>query len=185
MGTLRKYNLSQCPCEYFFETGTGLGSSLKHALHNGDFKKIFSTEIHSNTAAKAQLLFKKYRNVEIRNEKSTISLGKILPTLSKTDSILFFLDAHFPGEVSKGFKYENNEPNSLTMPLKEELKIIKSIRRKINHLSVLPTTFHYFLLCQSSSYSPPVQSPSTVLQLPFPLKRYHGTLAQIKRYTIH
>ena len=119
MGTLRKYNLSQCPCEYFFETGTGLGSSLKHALHNGDFKKIFSTEIHSNTAAKAQLLFKKYRNVEIRNEKSTISLGKILPTLSKTDSILFFLDAHFPGEVSKGFKYENNEPNSLTMPRKK------------------------------------------------------------------
>ena len=128
MGTLRKYNLNKCHCEYFFETGTGLGSSLRHALHNGNFKKIFSTEIHSDTAVKAQLLFKKNRDVEIRNENSTIALKKILPTLSKSDSILFFLDAHFPGEVSEGFNYESNVPNSLTMPLKEELKLIKLIR---------------------------------------------------------
>ena len=54
MGTLRKYNLNKCHCEYFFETGTGLGSSLRHALHNGNFKKILILEIHQTTPEKEE-----------------------------------------------------------------------------------------------------------------------------------
>ncbi len=36
MGTLRKYELKTADCKVFFETGTGLGHSLLHALDNGN-----------------------------------------------------------------------------------------------------------------------------------------------------
>lgn len=128
MGTLRKYNLKHSGCDHFFETGTGLGSSLRHAVHNGNFKRIFSTEIHTETALKAQELFKENYAVEIKNENSTVALKKILPGLKSSEPILFFLDAHFPGEVCEDFSYDENIHNNITMPLKEELKIIKSLR---------------------------------------------------------
>jgi hypothetical protein len=128
MGTLRKYDLSSCGCIYFFETGTGLGASLRHALHNGRLKKLFSTEIHEQTAIKAQALFQNKPAVEIINENSTIALKKILPLLDPYKPILFFLDAHFPGEVSENYSYDQNVHDDVTMPLKEELKIIKTLR---------------------------------------------------------
>jgi hypothetical protein len=128
MGTLRKYDLSSCGCVYFFETGTGLGASLRHAIHNGRFTKLFSTEIHKETALKAQALFQSKPAVEIRNENSTIALKKILLSLDPLEPILFFLDAHFPGEVSENYSYDKNIHNDITMPLKEELKIIKALR---------------------------------------------------------
>ena len=137
MGTLRKYNLENSGCDHFFETGTGLGSSLRHAIHNGNFKRIFSTEIHSETASKAQELFKSNPAVEIKNEISTVALNKILPSLNPSESILFFLDAHFPGEVCKDFNYLENIHNNITMPLKEELKIIKSLRSRADDILII------------------------------------------------
>jgi hypothetical protein len=128
MGTLRKYDLSSCGCVYFFETGTGLGASLRHALHNGRFKKLFSTEIHKQTALKAQAIFQDKPAVQIINENSTIALKKILPLIDPLEPILFFLDAHFPGEVSENYSYDQNIHDEVTMPLKEELRIIKTIR---------------------------------------------------------
>lgn len=128
MGTLRKYDLSSCDCVYFFETGTGLGASLRHALHNGRLKKLFSTEIHKQTALKAQAIFQDKPAVEIINENSTIALKKILPLIDPFEPILFFLDAHFPGEVGENYSYDQNIHDDVTMPLKEELKIIKTLR---------------------------------------------------------
>ena len=42
--------------------------------------------------------------------------------------ILFYLDAHFPGEVSNGFNYRNNIHDETSFPLINELNLIKQIR---------------------------------------------------------
>jgi hypothetical protein len=132
MGTLRKYKLNTSGCDIFFETGTGLGHSLKHALENGNFNELYSTEIHEETAKKAQKLFQNYSKnipkVNVLNTNSIDGLNQVLPTINKNQKILFYLDAHFPGEVSSNYSYEGNIPNNLTMPLKEELELIKKLR---------------------------------------------------------
>lgn len=128
MGTLRKYELKTANCKVFFETGTGLGHSLLHALDNGNFDLLYSSEIHDATANRAQELFKKNKNVEILNMSSLSALRSILEKISPETPILFFLDAHFPGEVEAGFSYASNVPSSTSMPLKDELELIASVR---------------------------------------------------------
>ena len=128
MGTLRKYELKTANCKVFFETGTGLGHSLLHALDNGNFDLLYSSEIHADTANKAKEIFKKNKNVEILNMTSLSALRDILIKISPETPILFFLDAHFPGEVEDGFSYSSNVPSSTSMPLKDELELIATFR---------------------------------------------------------
>lgn len=128
MGTLRKYELKTANCKVFFETGTGLGHSLLHALDNGNFDLLYSSEIHDATAKRAKECFKKNKNVEILNMISLSALKNILINISPDTSILFFLDAHFPGEVEDGFSYTSNVPSVTSMPLKEELELIATFR---------------------------------------------------------
>jgi hypothetical protein len=128
MGTLRKYELKNADCKVFFETGTGLGHSLLHALDNGNFDLLYSSEIHDATANKAKELFKKNKNVEILNMTSLAALKNILINIIPETPILFFLDAHFPGEVEDGFLYSSNVPSGTSMPLKDELELIASVR---------------------------------------------------------
>ena len=117
MGTLRKYELKTTRCKVFFETGTGLGHSLKHALDNGDFSRLYSSEIHEKTAERATDKFKHHPNVSIINSDSLSALHQVVPTIPKEEPILFFLDAHFPGEVEAGFDYQQNFPSDQTLPL--------------------------------------------------------------------
>jgi len=137
MGTLRKYELNTADCHIFFETGTGLGYSLRHALENANFIQLFSTEIHEKTAKRAQDLFKKTPEVTVLNTSSITGLNKVLPTIDKNKKILFYLDAHFPGEVSSGHSYDANIPNNLTMPLKEELEVIIKLRPNSNDIIIV------------------------------------------------
>lgn len=112
----------------FFEAGTELGHSLKHALENGTFSELYSTEIHDATASRAKEYFSKNEIVHILNMDSLSGLKAVLNKIPLGSPIFFFLDAHFPGEVEVGFSYADNSPNSLTMPLKEELILISSLR---------------------------------------------------------
>jgi len=137
VGTLRKYKLNTADCDIFFETGTGLGYSLKHALENANFNQLFSTEIHVKTAKRAQNLFKKNPKVTVLNTNSVTGLNKVLPTIDKNKRILFYLDAHFPGEVSSSHSYDVNVPNNLTMPLKEELELIRKLRPNSNDIIIV------------------------------------------------
>jgi len=73
MGTLTKYRLDNSDCEIFFETGTGTGASLQHALDAGNFDKLFSCEIDPNTYNKVDKIFSKFENVEILNKDSISS----------------------------------------------------------------------------------------------------------------
>jgi hypothetical protein len=128
MGTLPKYELKTANCKVFFETGTGLGHSLLHALDNGNFDLLYSSEIHDATANRAKECFKKNKNVEILNMTSLVALKNILINISPETPILFFLDAHFPGEVEDGFSYSSNVPSGTSMPLKDELELIATFR---------------------------------------------------------
>ncbi len=128
MGTLRKYEMKTSLCKVFFETGTGLGHSLQHALDNGNFDNLYSTEIYKETANRAIIKFKKYKYVQILNTNSITALAATLPTIPPDVPILFFLDAHFPGEVEQGYDYATNDPSSLNLPLEEELCLIKKLR---------------------------------------------------------
>ena len=58
------------------------------------------------------------------------ALRRVLPKVARTDRILFFFDAHFPGEGDKqAFKgYLAAEPAELKLPLEEELKLIRELR---------------------------------------------------------
>jgi hypothetical protein len=128
MGTLRKYDLSSAGCKVFFETGTGLGHSLKHALDNGQFEKIYSTEIHEPTYLRAKNFFSRHKKVQILNKDSATALDEVLKEIPLSVPILFFLDAHFPGEVEGGFEYSHNHVSNISMPLKVELELISRVR---------------------------------------------------------
>jgi len=128
MGTLRKYDLQHTGCQVFFEIGTGLGHSLKHALDNGNFSTLYSSEIHAATAVRANELFAPHPHVHILHSDSITALGSILRQVPPTTPIFFFLDAHYQGEVEIGYNYSENTPNGTTMPLQEELQLIRQLK---------------------------------------------------------
>jgi len=138
MGTLTKYDLSGTDCAVFFETGTGHGYSLCHALNSGkSFEKLYSIEIHRPTARRAQRKFSKYNKVEILCTDSISALKLVLPSIPIHKPIFFFLDAHFPGEVESGFEYEKHTPTQVSMPLEEELNLIHTARPSSNDIIVV------------------------------------------------
>ncbi len=138
MGTLRKWELKDNGCNIFFETGTGTAASLEHALNNGKFDKLYSVEINTETAEKAKKKFNKNNKVTILNSDSISALKLILPKLNNDDKLFFFLDAHFPGEVSSHFDgYDKENFDHISLPLEEELKLIKSIRPETDDIIVV------------------------------------------------
>jgi hypothetical protein len=129
MGTLTKYDLRKIPCDIFVETGTGSGASLLHALHSGRFRKLFSVEIHRESADKASELFSKHSQVKIYNSDSESALRNIFKQVESSDCLFFFLDAHFPGEFGAHFKgYGDSVPDRITLPLEHELDLIQQHR---------------------------------------------------------
>jgi hypothetical protein len=129
MGTLRRFDLTHFACDVFFETGTGTGGSLAYAHEAGNFSRFYSVEIHAETARFAQIRFANAGNTKIINSSSASALDSYLDEIDLGSPILFFLDAHFPGEASKDFGgYKYSEPRELKLPLANEVKIIKHRR---------------------------------------------------------
>ena len=137
MGTLRKYRLEESKCEYFIETGTGLGHSLLHAAKQRTFKTLHSSEIHKQTYKEAIHRFSKFDNVFIHNQSSSNFLNNVLPKIPSDKTCLFYLDAHFPGEVSSNYDYKKNIINETSFPLKDELNIINKIRPKSKDIIIV------------------------------------------------
>ena len=129
MGTLTKYDLSQVPCNVFIETGTGSGGTLRHACENGHFERLYSVEIHEESAQKVQAKFANMDNVKIYNATSSDALQDIFTKLKPSDKGFFFLDAHFPGEYAADFPgYDHLVMDKLALPLEEELEMIRNAR---------------------------------------------------------
>ena len=129
MGSLHNFILEDIACSVFFETGTGTGASLEYASDHKQFRKLYSTEIHAPTAEKAAAYFAAKPHVTVLNLDSKTALRQVLPTIAKTERILFFLDAHFPGEVASDFKGRTApEDLALKLPLEQELELIRDLR---------------------------------------------------------
>ncbi len=138
MGTLRKYSLANLPCNIFVETGTGTGGTLKHALQSEVFEKLYSVEIHKESADQVSKELSSFEHVKIFNSTSVDALKKIFKLLKPSDRAFFFLDAHFPGEFSKSFSgYDGITINKTTLPLEEELELIKLHRGSCEDIIVV------------------------------------------------
>ena len=138
MGTLTKYQMGSTGCNIFVETGTGSGGSLMHAYASGAFDKLYSVEIHKESAEKVRKRFEFVDSIKIFNTTSEYALREIFKLISPSDRVFFFLDAHFPGEHAADFLgYENIGGDSITLPLETELKLIQDLRPNSKDLIVV------------------------------------------------
>lgn len=129
MGTLTKYELRNFGCSVFFETGTGNGASLRHARQFGLFNHLLSVEINVECYNNVLRDFSADSRVTLVNQDSLSAMEAWLPRIPNDQRILFFLDAHFPGEFTKSFGgYATLQPDNVCMPLESELRCISRLR---------------------------------------------------------
>jgi hypothetical protein len=113
-------------CQVFFETGTGIGTGLLHAMKY-DFKILYSTEINKDLFKQNIPLLADDR-VRLLNVESVVGLHLALALHTEDEPILFWLDAHFPGADFGLGKYDDPMDESIRLPLESELQTIKGIR---------------------------------------------------------
>lgn len=114
-------------CKTYFETGTGKGVCLSHALHFG-FDKFYSVDLDEDLIKEAKDKFIGYP-LTLINEYSSKALEQYVPTLG-TEPVFFFLDAHFPGADFHKITYEESirTYKEEAFPLYLELQSIKKAR---------------------------------------------------------
>lgn len=133
MGDLIRHYLPFFHCDIFIETGTGIGSGIHHAV-TFPFKELHTIEIIPELYETASKSITDPR-IHFHLGDSIDILPKILPQIEKTDKILFWMDAHFPGTDFGigGREYVFDEKN---MPLKREIETICK-NRDITHDSFI------------------------------------------------
>ena len=104
----------------FVETGCHLGHSLSTAI-GLDVSNLYSCDIDEHYVNICRDRFKHNDRVHIEHCSSYDFLAKILPSLDKQDSVLFFLDAHLP---------DSDSLIDFSLPLEEELDLIWKFRSK-------------------------------------------------------
>lgn len=130
MGTLRDFDLADYNCDVYVETGTGVGGTLSKAMSN--FKKCYSVDMDQECVSRAR---DRFPTATIAHGLSTAALEQWLKDdLSLTETVLFFLDAHFPGSDYLGKPYDVSAPNAV--PLEEELRLIKKYRPNANDVII-------------------------------------------------
>lgn len=115
-------------CSVFVETGTGIGTGLEYAARF-PFKKLYTIEyikeLHSKTVNR---LCGQYPQIRFLHGSSIEWLPTIIGTEFETESILFWLDAHFPGADFQIGSYDDEYTFNIKYPLKAELEIIHEAR---------------------------------------------------------
>lgn len=127
MGRIKRFNLkkimAQSRADYFFETGTWKGDGLAYAS-KFSFKKLYSSEIIKSVAEKAIARFEQDKRIKIIIDSSTNALTTTLKNIN--GNCIFWLDAHFPG-AEEGLKdYNEEDEESIKLPLQKELEIIST-----------------------------------------------------------
>jgi hypothetical protein len=114
-------------CKTYFETGTGKGVCLSHAL-NFDFEKFYSVDLDEELVNDAKNRFVGY-SLTLINDYSSKALEQYVPTLTQ-EPVFFFLDAHFPGADFHKMSYEESirTYKEEAFPLHLELQSIKKSR---------------------------------------------------------
>ena len=111
-------------CKVFFETGTGKGGSLKHAMQDGPFEKLFSVEMNE-TLFEEQSKRRWQPRVMLIKGESVLALEHLL---GEPGPVMFWLDAHFPGADYGLGTYEAIWPERVRAPLFYELEWISKHR---------------------------------------------------------
>lgn len=131
MGSMNDHNLNyyidKYKIEYYFETGTGKGSSLEYATRHS-FKKCYTVDIDEELLKYSYNKLKDIStcDIEFFVGKSVDILDEYVPQLPKESSTLFFLDAHFPGADFGKCTHEEsiNRYKDDAYPLEKEVNII-------------------------------------------------------------
>jgi len=133
MGQISAFDLqpfiNEHQCKIYFETGTGEAISLSYALKYG-FEEFYTVDVDENLIKQAQNRILGYRNLHFIHDFSNQALKNYLPKIEQDKSILFFLDAHFPGADFHKISYEQSMRHygEQSLPLLKEIDIIKSTR---------------------------------------------------------
>ena len=129
MGTLARLDpaglVSKYRLDVFIETGTGDGTGIREAC-NLPFRSLVSCDIVEDLATKAGRYFEGDPRVTVYNGTSIDILTQVLPRFH-ADKILFWLDAHFPGNTI-GLPYDAESDMAIRCPLLDELELILSSR---------------------------------------------------------
>lgn len=130
MGELRHFDLGYYVDTFdigtFVETGTFTGSGLAHAA-GFNFKKLHSIDVDASWVEKAQQRFKKDKRINVIQGRSSTVLRKLLPKIK--GRILFWLDAHYPGEAGAGDSFGKEPDDAVRLPLEQELRAIAKYRK--------------------------------------------------------
>lgn len=131
MGLLIDFDLGQLIAKYgcrtFVETGTGKGAGIEYAA-KCDFDHLYSIEIVHGLALEVALRFAKDHRITIIHGKSERGLKEALEEVPAADSVLFWLDARFPG-ADYGLKpYDAEKNESLRLPVQSELRVLAGLR---------------------------------------------------------
>lgn len=132
MGELNVHDLSahiyDFGCNVFVETGTCQGTGVEHAMQF-DFNHMYSIEIMKELFDECVTKFDGVKNLTLILDDSLAGLATVLEQVDESDSILFWLDAHFPGADVHMNSYDHmSEFPDLHCPLKRELELIADSR---------------------------------------------------------
>ena len=130
MGFLTYHNLPHYIAKYgltsFIETGTAGGDDVAHASLF-TFQQVSSIEINEEQFRQTSARFEDREGIRLVNSDSIEGLTVLLHDLVPDARVMFWLDAHFPGEML-GAGYGDEKNMSRRLPLESELRMIRQIR---------------------------------------------------------
>tara|TARA_R110002020_G_scaffold120146_3_gene273766 strand:+ start:8749 stop:9363 length:615 start_codon:yes stop_codon:yes gene_type:complete len=144
MGCIQAFDVEQIVektgVKTFIETGTLHGEGVEYAKAF-PFEQIHSIEIISNLAEAAKHKFADDHRIKIHQGHSADVLEELLPKIDT--SILFWLDAHFPGADSKHSTAGGENVYDRRVPLESEIKIISQRAGKFKDVLVIDDLWLY------------------------------------------
>lgn len=114
-----KYNI-----QGLIETGTGLGNTVINFAQKFPDLEVWTIESELEIYLQALANLNNFSNVKCFNGISSELLPIVLKDIKFKDSILFWLDAHFPGADFGLSTYGGTENKDIRLPLELELKLI-------------------------------------------------------------
>jgi hypothetical protein len=144
----------------FVETGTFLGEMVS-ALRNV-FKQIYSIELETQLATRAQQHFHQFNHIKIIQGDSAHILPKLIKELN-TQNPIFWLDGHYSGGITaKGDK---------TTPIEEELESIASAKNISKEIVLIDDA----RLFNGENEYPDIIKLKTIIKNLFPLHQVNSS----------
>lgn len=106
------------------ETGTGLGGTVIKFAEGHPYLPIYTVEAVSDVYVFAVTNTINYHNIKCILGNTIDVLPDLISTVQDKESILFWLDAHFPGADFGFANYGDVEDSAIRIPLESELRLI-------------------------------------------------------------